>query len=172
MSLSPYFYLEKYNRNRNRWERIAPLVWDYNHEKMVPADLFPYNGAHEVFEALSNSSYCEHPVKGVHRWRPSDLSPDVVKEIDEYELDDYWDGVAHKCPVQWLTYADLCIHLLKYPEVNDYDKEAEYEYKQVFMKRNPVFLLKERVDAFLEVAGEDLFIEDDCSLTRIVFWVV
>lgn len=173
MSLSPYFYLEKYSKSRNKWELIAPLVWNHDHTKQIPADLFPYNGCHDLFDALGydRGGFAEAPVEGVHRWRPNDLSEEVKKEIEEFEKYDPWDGADFHAPVKWVTYADLYINLLKYPQVTDYDYEHD-EDEEPKKKPNPVNALISRVDAFLSVSEEDWDLPEEKSLIRVVFWIV
>ena len=85
-----------------------------------------------------------------------------------------YDGETHIYfpTVRWFTYADMYIYCLEHPEVVDYEAEAtslEPEESKI-MKPNPIFALKDRVDAFLEIEGYDGW-NEELSQIRIVYWI-
>jgi hypothetical protein len=67
--------------------------------------------------------------------------------------------------VSWFTYADMYIY---YSENKEVKILTDFEEEKV--EENPIKLLKDRVDAFLEVMN-DMGWEDDYSLIRIVYWL-
>lgn len=173
MSRSPYFYLEVFNTELGKYIRVAPIIWNYKHTEMIPADLFPYNGCHDVFEILEESPYwCdgkdEFHMCGIHEGLPLDVS-DGIREEYESVKDEI---IADNKRVRWITYADLLIHCLKYPKVDDYDniREDEDGNEIVEKKDHPLFTLKHRVDAFMDV-WDDFGWENNYSLIRIVYWI-
>lgn len=156
MSRSPNFFVERYNKETKQYELEHPLIWSYNHTARIAADLFPYNGAHEMFSIVEKDSYYPE-MHGIHEGLP----PNVCEEIQERYDYSCWGNYSPK--VRWFTYADMYIYFINNPEV----KSMEEEGKMVF---NPIKLLKERVDAFMEVV-ESYDWRDDWSLIRIVYWI-
>ncbi len=160
MSRSPYFYVERFNKDTGKYELEHPLIWDWEHKEREIAPLFPYNGCHELFSILEGNSYLENlpEMQGIHAGLPKD----VCKEIEEeYFSDDYIPAKE----TRWFTYADMYIYYLEHPTALDYDEDPPKDGP------NPIKSLMNRVDAFLEVMdGWDW--RDDYSLIRIVFWIL
>ena len=165
MSRTPFFYLEKYNSETDTYELVEPYVKDSkNNKRGTPVDLFPYEGAHEMFAILEGFA-----MNGIHRRLPPRVSKEIPEilyedivakdEFDELERQD-----RKEKNVRWFTYADMEIYLLKHPTV-----KSEYKDEPTFIE-NPVFQLKHRVDAFLDIC-ESWGWEDDKSFIRIVFWI-
>ena len=55
MSRSPYFFVEKFDSHTKKYELQHPLVWNYDHTERKLADLFPYNGCHDLFSIVENN---------------------------------------------------------------------------------------------------------------------
>lgn len=163
MSLSPYFYLEVYDSIEKKWEIVDPLVWNHNHTERVPADLWPFNGTHELFDILGcDRGVCSSDFPSVETGLPSDCSEEVRKEFEKYD---------DLCP-KWFTYADAMIYYLKKPLVDDPWSEPDEDTGKVVQTDNPIKGLIDRVDAFLEVW--DGYRDYKCypSRVRIIFDVI
>ena len=159
MSRSPFFYVERFNKHTMKYELQHPIVWNDDRTEQELATLFPYNGHHELFSIVENSSVYDFPrMYGVHLGLPDNVSSDIQKEYqtccEEFKL-----------PPRWFTYADMYIYCLEHPMVKDSYEEDE------FLIPNPVKRLKDRVDAFLNVMCEWGDWKDDYSLIRIVYWI-
>ncbi len=107
MSRSPYFFVERFDKNTGKYELQHPIVWNYNHTKQEPADLLPYNGCHELFSILE-----EQEMNGIHAGLPKDVCEDIYKA---YHKDDEYEG--YMPTAHWFTYADMYIYCLEHPKV-------------------------------------------------------
>lgn len=165
MSRTPMFFVERFDDNTGKYELQHPIVWNYNHTKQICADLFPYNGCHELFSIVEEDGT---PVMhGIHRGLPKDVSIEIKNSYEECK-DDIFTPI-----VRWFTYADMYIYCLENPKVLDYeamDMQSKGEEKEIFMP-TPMEALKKRVDAFLEVM-DCWDWRDDYSLIRIVYWIM
>ena len=181
MSRSPFFFVEKYNSKTEKYELQHPFVYNYDHTKLVPAELFPYNGDHDLFSIVEGNTYNSSipDMKGIHPGLPKDVCEYIQKEFDECSETTTFNGTTNVFTpsARWFTYADMYIYCLENPEVIDYDAMDEALYKNEsesvapIMGVNPVERLKKRVDAFFEVIA-DWDLEDSYSLIRIVFWIL
>ena len=176
MSRSPYFYVERFNEKTNQYELEHPFVWNYKRTERIPADLFPYNGCHDLFSIVEkNGIGNDFPeMNGIHHGLPDDACPEIKTFYDnccyEYEVGKI-ESRMFLPTARWFTYADMYIYWLKNPEVLDYEAMDSEDYiNKKITTSNPIKLLKDRVDAFLEVTdGWDW--ENDYSLIRIVYWI-
>lgn len=165
MSRTPFFFVERFNFNTNQYELQHPYVWNDKHDKLIPAELFPYNGCHELFAIVEERAEDAPNMQGIHNNLPKDVSKEI-KEMWEKTFDEEYNLPS---AIHWFTYADMYIYLLKNPKVRDYDVFSE-EGQPIPLKDNPLTALKERVDAFMEVVdGWDW--QDAYSLIRIVYWI-
>lgn len=181
MSRSPYFFVEKYNNETKKYELQHPFVWNYNHTDLIAADLFPYNGCHELFSIVNDENFGDVPkMNGIHAGLPNDVCEEIKKSYNDCSYEEMWgeDKTFHFEPsAKWFTYADMYIYYLKYPEIIDYEAMDENDYEddnqeiKTIMQTNPIITLKNRVDAFMEVI-DDWDWENDYSLIRIVFWII
>lgn len=154
MSRSPFFFVERFNKYTNKYELQHPKIWNYNHTKEKLADLYPYNGNHELFSIVEEAGYFPE-MQGIHLGLPSDVNEEIKNRFNKCQ-EEVYSGV-----IRWFTYADMYIYLLKNPLVTIDENEKE---------PNPVQALKDRIDCFLEVMdGWDW--ENDYSLIRIVYWI-
>lgn len=162
MSRSPYFYLEVYNNEENKWLYVDPLVWNYKHTERVPAELWPYNGTHDLFQELGvEGNYSSTDFAAIRHGLPADS----CEEIKDNFNSDY----LHP---KWFTYADAQIYYLKHPEVTDWYAEPDEETGEIPKQENPIKTLLDRVDAFLEVWDEFDEYKEYPSGIRIVFDVL
>lgn len=181
MSRSPYFFVERLNRGTGKYELQHPIVWNCNHTKQVTADLFPYNGCHDLFSILEDSGYGNNfpHMRGIHPGLPDGVCEEIVKSFKDCTWDTECSGETHihEPNAGWFTYADMYIYCLEHPTAPDYEAmdEAHYlaeegEKIETITMPTPLITLKNRVDAFLEVMdGWDW--RDDYSLIRIVYWI-
>ena len=173
MSRTPFFYVEKFNENTKKYELEHPIIWNYNHTKQERADLLPYNGCHDLFSIVQNKG--EFPeMKVIHHGLPSGVNEEIIKAFKSCEFTNELTGDLYFPNVRWFTYADMYIYCLKYPTTIDYEAMdgvcSDDENFIAPMTDNPIFLLKKRVDAFLEVMNYYEW-DDDYSLIRIVYWI-
>ncbi len=175
MSRSPFFFVEKFNKYIDGYEMCHPFVWNNLHTERVPAELFPYNGCHDLFSIVEDSAGDFPSMHGIHRGLPKDVSVDIKNIYNEHRYDDEKHAYTYTPTVRWFTYADMYIYCLEHPEVPDYEArdEAYYNNKPVtkIMKPTPLMALKERVDAFLDVMDDSGFWKDDYSMIRIIYWI-
>ena len=175
MSRSPYFFVERFNEHTEKYELQHPLIWNWNHTERITAELFPYNGCHDLFSIVEKQN--DFPeMHGIHDGLPRDVSKEIQEiynkcciEIDEKH--------SYSPTVRWFTYADMYIYCLENPEIPDYEAMDELYYNgeeedppKKIMKPTPVKTLMNRVDAFLEVI-DDWGWRDDYSQIRIVYWI-
>lgn len=174
MSRSPFFFIENFDGYTNKYEMYHPLVWDFRHTKRVPAELFPYNGCHDLFSIVEDNAGDFPSMHGIHYGLPKDVSVEIKNIYNEhcYDIDEKH---TYTPTAYWFTYADMYIYCLEHPEVPDYEamNEAHYNNESVtkIMKPTPLIALKERVDAFLDVMGNGDSWKDDYSIIRIVYWI-
>jgi len=179
MSRSPYFFVERYDNNIKRYEIQHPLVWNWNHTKREPADLFPYNGCHDLFSIVENSGNFPS-MNGIHEGLPKDVSIEIKEAYDSCSFETEYEGEKHLYTptARWFTYADMYIYCFEHPEVVDYEAMDAAYYDGVeenppkeIMKPTPVKSLMNRVDAFMEVI-DDWNWRNDYSQIRIVYWIL
>ena len=179
MGRSPYFFVERPDRNTGKYEMQHPIVWNYNHTKQEPADLFPYNECHDLFSIVENNGTGNvfPTMRGIHCGLPKNVAAEIKEAYDHFYYETGYSGEKHLYTptARWFTYADMYIYCLEHPEAIDYEAmdEAYYngekENKKIMMP-TPLKTLMNRVDAFLEVMdGWDW--RDDYSQIRIVYWI-
>ena len=168
MSRTPMFFVERFDDNTGKYELQHPIVWNYDHTKQIHADLFPYNGCHELFSIVEEDG--TPTMHGIHRGLPNDVSEETKNFYNEYCHNDKF---SYLPTVRWFTYADMYIYCLENPKVLDYeamDMQSKEEEKEIFMP-TPMETLKKRVDAFLDVMDYWDW-RDDYSLIRIIYWIM
>jgi hypothetical protein len=179
MSRTPYFFVERYDGHTNKYELQHPIIWNWNHTEKIRADLYPYNGDHDLFSIVEDNRGNFPSMHGIHHGLPAGVNEKIRKEFDECSYDTEWsDKPRHIEPeVRWFTYADMYIYCLEHPEAVDYEAmdrayyngEENDPHKKIMMP-TPLKSLMNRVDAFLEVMdGWDW--RDDYSQIRIVYWI-
>jgi len=174
MSISCYWYLEKYNPKTGKYENIAPLVprgYGEKKDEMVPADFWPWNACHELYAMLNLVSRgdCddEDKVSAVSCGLPHDVSPEVKEAYDSFS-DDY------KPDVRYISLSELYIAMKEHPKVKDYDadwkEDAEGNYIPEY-KETPLASVYNRAMAFLEIwDGWDIM--SARANSRLVMWNV
>lgn len=174
MSRSPNFFVERYDFITGKYELQHPLIWNFDHTKRVPADLFPYNGCHDLFNIVEERAYGAYPhMQGIHAGLPENCCQEIIDNFDNNCCTKEKDGYDNKPNVRWFTYADMYLYILLHKE--DMPKESyidtngdEIETGEVLT--NPIEALKERVDAFLDVMDWWDW-SDAYSEIRIVYWI-
>lgn len=178
MSLSPYFFLEKWNNEKNCYEEIKlykkPDKYAREKDKargFEEIDFWPWNGTHEIFSLLGTNSRDTSldPIAGIHSGEPPHVSNSVKEEIDEFFDENCYYEADNT--IKWITLADLYIEKLKNPKVLDYDEEWEDLDHKIY-KDNPVNELISRIETWIELGDDDWSLGDNKSLIRIVYWVV
>lgn len=175
MSMSPFFYIEIYNRKLGLWEKFDIYVRNTKDE-LEPVDLWWWNGTHELFSVLEFEESYEFPAfTALHRGLPIDVSNEMQKKFE-----DFCDEEIRYIPdVHWFNMADALLYLNKNEMVEDFDSMEEVwmaegiEWKEVpkqYMK-NPLYLLIDRVNCFLECADDIRYFELRPSEVRIIGWV-
>lgn len=181
MSRSPYFFVERPDYNTGKYEMQHPIVWNYDHTKQQPAELFPYNGCHDLFSIVENNGTGNDfpAMRGIHRGLPENVSAEIKEAYNHCCYETVYAGEKHLYTptVRWFSYADMYIYCLEHPEAIDYeamdkiyyDEDRENPPEKIMMP-TPLKALMNRVDAFLEVMdGWDW--RDDYSQIRIVYWI-
>ena len=175
MSASPFFYIEIYNRKLGQWEKFDLYVMD-SKNKIVPIDLWWWNGAHELFSVLEFEDSYDFPVfTSLHKGLPLDVSNEMQKEFEDH-CDEEFNYVPN---VHWFNMADALLYLNKNEMVEDFDsmekiwiaEDIEWgEVPKQYMK-NPLYSLIDRVNCFLELANSIRYFELSPSEVRIIGWV-
>ena len=90
MGRSPYFFVERPDRNTGKYEMQHPIVWNYNHTKQEPADLFPYNGCHDLFSIVENNGTGNDfpTMRGIHRGLPENVAAEIKEAYCNEEKED------------------------------------------------------------------------------------
>ena len=182
MSRSPYFFVERPDYNTGKYEIQHPIVWNYNHTKQEFADLFPYNGCHDLFSIVENSGLGNDfpTMRGIHCGLPKDVAAEIKEAYDNCCFETEYAGEKHLYTptARWFSYADMYIYCLEHPEVIDYDamdeayyNEEEEDSSKKIMMPTPLKTLMARVDAFLDVMDSWGDWRDDYSQIRIVYWI-
>lgn len=185
MSLSPYFYVEKWNDEKNCYEKISLYKKSSNFQALSHStreedrarafeevDFWPWNGTHEIFSMLGTNSRDNtfDTIAGVHHGEPPMVSEAIKKEIDDFFNEDSY--YKSSSSVRWITLADLYIENLKNPKVLDYDEDWGENLENKVYKDNPIGALISRINTWVDLGGEDWNLEDSRSLVRLVYWVV
>lgn len=178
MSMTPYFYIEIYNRKLGQWEKFDIYGLNYKDE-IVPVDLWWWNGAHELFSVLEFEESYDFPTFfHIHRGLPIDVSNEMQKKFESHCVDDEF-GI-YIPDVHWFNLADALLYLRDNDMVEDSDAmEDEWvklgtveldDVPKQYM-RNPLKGLIDRVNCFLECADDLRYFELSPSEVRIIGWV-
>lgn len=176
MSRTPYFFVERPNPNTGKYEMQHPIVWNRSHTKQEPADLFPYNGHHDLFSIVENSNIGNDfpTMRGIHCGLPENVADEIRKVYNDCSSEN-----GHAPTARWFSYADMYIYCLEHPEAIDYEATMEIYYdddsdkedsSKKIMMPTPMKALMDRVDAFLNVMDSWDW-RDDWSQIRIVYWI-
>ena len=76
MSRTPRFFVENFNPEIDKYELQHPYVWNYEHTRREAAELYPYNGDHDLFSIVENDRIGVHfpELYGIHKGLPKDVS--------------------------------------------------------------------------------------------------
>ena len=177
MGAYPYFYIEIFNHNSNEWEKYDVLTKNKN-GKYVPADLWPWNGSHDLFSIVGlEDSYDFPKFTAIHEGFPVNASDEMYKEYGKFEEENFMG--SYMPSVKWFNLAAAMLYIEKNPTVKDIDAMEEtwsaagdMEWKDVPVKTmdNPLKHLVDRALAFLEAANEFRYWEWKLSDVRIIVW--
>lgn len=177
MGAYPYFYIEIFNHNSNEWEKYDVLTKNKN-DKYVPADLWPWNGSHDLFSVVGLESSYDFPTfTAIHEGFPVNASNEMYKEYGRFEEESFMG--TWMPTVKWFNLADAMLYLEKYSKVKDFEAmeqtwaaAGDMEWKDVpeVLMDNPLKSLVDRVLAFLEVADEFRYWELKNSDVRVIAW--
>lgn len=138
MSRSPFFYLEKYSKKRGCWEEITPHIKNKD-SIFVAADLWPFNGAHDLFDILEGNSFGSlKDLKGIQTVKTmeefnqlsSEVSDALISNFRERQdyltifgqtVAEYPQSIDELPNIKYVTYADLLIYCMQNPIVPDYE---------------------------------------------------
>ena len=83
MSRTPRFFVENFNSEIGKYELQHPYVWNYEHTRREAAELYPYNGDHDLFSIVENDRIGVHfpELHGIHKGLPKEVSNDIRKEF-------------------------------------------------------------------------------------------
>lgn len=176
MSMSPFFYIEIYNRKLGQWEKFD--VYTRNEkDEIAPVDLWWWNGTHELFSVLEfEESYDFPEFTALHEGLPMDVSNEMQKKFE-----DFCDEETGYVPeVHWFNLADALLYLRDNKTVEDYDAmenewisigTIDWEDTPKQYKENPLQSLIDRINCFLELADDLRYCELSSSEVRIIGWV-
>ena len=174
MSMSPFFYIELYNREFGRWEKFDVYTKNKKNE-LAPVDLWWWNGTHELFSVLEFEESYDFPVfTALHEGLPMDVSNEMQKKFEEF-CDD--ENVPE---VHWFNLADALLYLRDNKTVEDIDAmEEEWRDRNLIWEdvpkqymENPLQSLINRVNCFLELADDLRYWELSSSEVRIIGWIL
>lgn len=175
MSMSPFFYIEIYNRSLGVWEKFDVYTKNKKDE-LAPVDLWWWNGTHELFSVLEFEETYAFPVfTSLHVGLPMDVSNEMQKKFEDH-CDSETDYVPE---VHWFNLADALLYLRDNKTVEDADAmEKEWIERDVVWEdvskhymTNPLQSLINRVNCFLELADDLRYWELSPSEVRIIGWV-
>ena len=178
MSASPFFYIEIYNRQLGKWEKFDLYAMD-SKNKIVPVDLWWWNGTHELFSVLDFEESYYFPIfTSLHEGLPIDVSNEMQKKFEEHCIDD--EDFQYVPEVHWFNLADALLYLKDNETVENVDameqewmslKEALWEDVPKQYMKNPLQSLIDRVNCFLECADDIRYFEISPSEVRIIGWI-
>ncbi len=178
MSMSPYFFIEKYDADKDKWEQVA--LYYKKGPEYKESDLWPWNGTHDLFTIIQfEDSYTLPEFRGVHVGLPKNVSEGVKKWFDNccYDMEHY----SYTPDVHWFNLADAMLYLKDYPTVEDEDAMEEawvrmedvlYEDVPKSYKPNPLQSLVDRMVMFLEVEDDMWKFAKSYSDVRFIGWVM
>ena len=178
MSISPFFYIELYNRELGKWEKFD--VYTRNKKGELEAvDLWWWNGTHELFSVLEFEESYDFPVfTSLHTGLPIDVSDEMQKEFEKFCVDD--DEFMYVPKVQWFNLADALLYLKDNETVENFEameevwaeaKTLKWENVPKQYMKNPLQSLIDRVNCFLELADDLRYWELSPSEVRIIGWI-
>lgn len=173
MSASPFFYLEKYNTDTGRWDKID--IYRKNHIGEFDAvNLWDWNGTHELFNILGlENAGAEYEFEYAHVGIPKNSSDEIAKIYSSHCFENF------KPQAIWFTYADLMLFFKDHPRMIDYEAmeqnwngEEEWEDVEKIFMDNPVKGLLDRVTMFMDIYDDFWTVDTIPSDIRIVAWLL
>lgn len=170
MSASPYFFIEKQSQSTGKWEQVQVFRKNKKGE-FEYCDVWPWNGAHELFGMLmAESSYEEHTVLGVHGGIPADASDGIKEEYSFFE----GEGIRP----HYVYLSDLYIDILEHPKVIDYDAMDEKyadagdgeKIERIYCD-SPIKDFYDTVCSYISVWDDFYSAAEYRSQIRIIYWL-
>lgn len=168
MSLTPFFYLIHTNPDTGKSQRVAPYIHrDNDSKELVPAELWWYNGTHNVFAMLGTNTRDDSfdPISGIHAGIPYDCAP-VIEEIFKVDEDDDF----KEYPWHWISLSDLYIETIEHPSVENPDC-LEYSDESPYID-NPLIGVYNRAMKFVDIWFDGWDINERRSECKLVYCCV
>ena len=175
MSAYPYFFIEKYDYHKDKWENMVLYTKDDQGE-FKTVEFWPWNGTHEVFSALGFEEGAEFDFDNIHYDLPINCSEEIEELYKGFYSDDESD---YKPVVKWFNLADAKLFVCSHPKFTDYETMEEIwqhnpdlayeEVEKVYMD-NPIKEFVDRVMTYVNMASD--FIDDYApSDIRVIGWM-
>lgn len=179
MSASPFFFIEVYNEETNVWEKVK--IFSTKGGKETEIDLWPWNGAHDLFEILGLEHGASFPeFEGVIKHSAPKNCSEEVKTFYESLSEDY--GESYKgLETCVFTLADAKIYFMEYPKVKDFDamdkafyeaSEEECDSLEDIYMDNPIKELIDRVITMVSFWDEFFWYDHTYSDVRVIGWLL
>lgn len=166
MSRTPFFYIEKYNNKTGKYDIVQAFHKDYLNKEIILADVWPYNGTHDLFDILENNQY---GVKGIKDGVPVDADEYIAKKYEECK------GKFEGLPAHWFFWDSLLLSINNNPKVPSYlvdnnddsDNDSDSENQLV---ETPLLPFANRVVGYIDIA--ETFGFDSSETYRIIYWII
>lgn len=174
MSASPYFFLQSYNVENQKWEDLS-LYKKSPNGPYSEIDIAPPNGRHDIFALLNIERSNNKFIVPTRFARIDDLSETLIGVLgeftDETEIDeDDLNKIMRQLGVTVINLADLRVFILKnrfiYEDTSDDIKDRSYS-------ENPLIDFYNKILSIIELTYDYDVEEDDIILSnyRLICWV-
>ena len=171
MSITPKFYIEKYNFKTKEYEFQHPYIFDKEEAIFIPARLFPDGNDLIPLAVLTEAMPCIEPFfNPVKTYLPKNASIEIQELYKK-------DSENEKIDVFHLQLADLIIYCLQNPTVTFYQRQPVETEEGVITEIssdeivNPFNNLKDRAMSFINTINPENAWSDGYTSYRIVFWI-
>ena len=175
MSAYPYFFIEKYDYHKDKWENMVLYTKDDQGE-FKTVEFWPWNGTHEVFSVLGFEEGAEFDFDNIHYDLPVNCSEEIKELYNGFCSDDEFD---YKPAVKWFNLADAKLFVCSHPKFIDYEAmdkiwqhnpDLAYEEVEKVYMDNPIKEFVDRVMTYVNMASD--FIDDYApSDIRVIGWM-
>lgn len=175
MSWSPFYYVEVFNHNKNKWEKIE--VFTKRDGEFKEVDLWWANGTHELFSVLGfEESYDVPEFDAMHGGLPGNVSEGIKKDYDHFNSYRKENYPITNNEVKFFNLADALLYLKDNPKVKDENKmeeiwraeDIEWDKVEKIYMTNPLKELVDRVYSYIEFGKEDFFWNNSASDVRVI----
>ena len=173
MGAYPYFFVEKYNYDKGKWENVVLYTKDDQGEFRT-VELWPWNGTHDLFGALGFEPGSEFEMDYAHYGLPGNCSEEVKSLYEGMYKDTQWEAPQ----VKWFNLADMKLSLNKSPKIIDSNameetweqSEVAYEDLEKIYIDNPLKDFIDTVTSYVSMAT-DFIDEYTPSDVRVIGWM-